>query len=123
MASPRKAMGDRGEALAVQALQTRGYQILARNWRCARGEIDIVACHSGCYAFVEVKTRRSHGGEQPEDGFTPAKARRLVALAQAYLAQAGLDDVDWRIDLVAVELDGRGAMARLDVIPGVAVDP
>ena len=122
MAFSRKAMGDRGEALALQALRAKGYEILARNWRCAQGEIDIVARDGACYAFIEVKTRRSHGSEYPEDGFTFAKGRRLVALAQVYLAQEGLDDVDWRIDLVAIEVDGRGQVARLDVIPGVAVD-
>ena len=122
MAFSRKALGDRGEALAAQALRARGYEVLARNWRCNLGEIDIVARHGLCYAFIEVKTRRSHGSEYPEDGFTPAKERRLVALAQAYLAAQGLHDVDWRIDLVAIEVDGRGAVARLEVIPSVAVD-
>lgn len=122
MALSRRVMGKRGEALATEALRARGYEILARNWRCAWGEIDIVARHGPCYAFIEVKTRRSHGSEYPEDGFTPTKGRRLVTLAQTYLAQEGLDDVDWRIDLVAIEVDGRGQVARLDVIPGVAVE-
>jgi putative endonuclease len=122
MMRSRKQLGNVGETLAVQALRARGYEILACNWRCARGEIDIVARDGDCYAMIEVKTRRGHGSEYPEDGLTPAKARRLVALAQTYLAGRGLDDVDWRIDLVAIELDGRGQVARLDVIAGVAVD-
>ncbi|MBC7256272.1 MAG: YraN family protein, partial [Chloroflexi bacterium] len=114
-------LGAWGEALAERALVARGYSILARNWRCARGEIDLVAKDGACYAFVEVKTRRGHTVQQPEEAFTPAKARRLAELGEAYLAEQGLEDVAWRIDLVAIELDAYGGVARLEVITGVGV--
>ena len=121
MSTPRRRLGEWGEALAAQALAARGYTILARNWRTARGEIDIVARDGDCYAFVEVKARRGHITQRPEDALTPAKARRLAELAQAYLAEQGLEDASWRLDLVAIELDARGGLARLEVFPGVGV--
>ncbi len=121
MSAPRQRLGAWGEALAERALAARGYTILARNWRCARGEIDLVAQDGDCYVFVEVKARRGHATQAPEEALTPAKAQRLADLAQMYLAEQGLGEVTWRIDLVAIELDGRGSVARLEILPGVGV--
>jgi len=121
MSAPRQRLGAWGETLAERALVARGYTILARNWRCAHGEIDLVAKDGACYAFVEVKTRRGHAVQQPEEALTPAKARRLAELGEVYLAEQGLEDVAWRIDLVAIELDARGGVARLEIISGVGV--
>jgi len=53
---------------------------------------------------------------------TPNKLERLVELAETYLAEHDLENVDWRIDLVAIELDSRDGVRRLNVIPGVGVD-
>ncbi|MBC7315714.1 MAG: YraN family protein [Chloroflexi bacterium] len=121
MSASRQRLGAWGEALAERALAARGYTILARNWRCARGEIDLVAKDGACYTFVEVKTRHGHAVQYPEEALTPAKARRLAELGETYLAEQGLEDVAWRIDLVAIELDARGGVARLEVISGVGV--
>jgi len=118
----RKQTGSFGEALACDALARRGYELVERNWRCARGEIDIVARDGECWVFVEVKTRRGHAAELPEEGLTEGKAARLSELAQIYLMEHDLPDVDWRIDLVAVELSSRDEVRRLNVIPGVGVD-
>jgi putative endonuclease len=117
----RQQTGKLGEDLACRALEKRGYQIVARNWRCVGGEIDIIALDGDCYAFVEVKTRRSRRAGPPEDGLTEDKAERLLSLAEVYLGEQGLDRVSWRLDLVAIELDHRGAVQRLNVIPGVGV--
>ena len=84
--------------------------------------LDIVARDGDCWAFVEVKTRRGSRSELPEDGLTPSKVERLVELAETYLAEHDLENVDWRIDLVAIELDSRDGVRRLNVIPGVGVD-
>ena len=120
--SGRAETGRLGERLAGESLLKRGYQIVERNWRCPRGEIDIVARDGDCWVFVEVKTRRGQGTELPEDGLTRTKAQRLVELAQIYLSEHALTQVDWRIDLVAVELDLRGRLRRLNVVPCVAAD-
>lgn len=96
--------------------------IVERGWRTAQGEIDIVARDGDCWVFVEVKTRRGHTAGLPEEALTPRKAARLVELAQAYLAEHALSDVDWRLDLVAIELDAEGGVERLDVLPCVVMD-
>ncbi|MHB0859301.1 MAG: YraN family protein [Anaerolineae bacterium] len=115
--SNRKGTGALGEQLASDALVSRGYEIVARNWRCATGELDIVARDGACWVFVEVKTRRGRGRGLPEDAFTPRKGARVSQLAEQYLAEQGLADVDWRVDLIAVELGAGDRLSRLDVVP------
>ncbi len=113
--------GRLGEDQACRALRARGYEIVERNWRCPYGEIDIVARDGACWAFVEVKTRHGSRFSLPEEGMTEQKVARLVELAQIYIAEKALEDVDWRIDLVAIELDRRDRVRRLNIIPGVAL--
>ncbi len=121
-AASSKATGDLGERLALEALLRRGYEVVERGWRCARGEVDLVARDGSCWVFVEVKTRRGHGAGWPEEALTPAKGARLVELAQLYLAEHELGQVDWRIDLVAIELDRRDRVVRLNLVPAVVVE-
>jgi len=117
MSDDRKGLGARGESLAATYLQQQGYVILARNWRASRlGEIDIVAREEDCLVLVEVKTRRSRDYGLPEESVTPAKQARLLSLAQAYLAEeVGDQDVNWRIDVVAVEISPRGKVQRMEL--------
>ena len=63
MPSQRSQLGNRGEQLAAQYLVQRGYTLIARNWRCAHGEIDIVALADSSIVFVEVRTRRADSVE------------------------------------------------------------
>lgn len=113
----RRQLGQWGESVAAYHLEALGWQIVARNWRCARGEIDLVAQAGEILVFVEVKTRRGRALGTPEEGVTPAKGRKLLELAQIYLYKHELADVDWRIDVVAVELDSGGKLLRCDHIP------
>ncbi len=116
MPSPRGRLGLLGEERAAAHLAGAGYALLARNWRCAIGEIDLVAQLGDQVVFVEVKTRR-RGAWSPEESVGPAKAGRLVALAYAYLEAAGAAaDTPWRIDVVAVEVDRAGRVVRLEQI-------
>lgn len=117
----RAAIGRLGEELACQELERRGYEIVARNWRCAAGEVDLVAKESGCLAFIEVKTRRAHGG-LPEEGLTTRKMERIIAVAQHYLGQADLGDISWRIDLVAIQLGANDHVQRLSIQPAMSPD-
>ena len=110
-----KQLGDIGERLAVDHLEAAGLEILARNWRCRRGEVDVVAHDDAGYAFVEVKTRRGDAFGAPEEAITPDKADRLRATAQEWLVEhVGDAAVDWRIDLVAVELTPQGRLLRIE---------
>ena len=117
MSDARQKLGRWGEHVAATHLEAKGMLILERNWRCARGEIDLVAREDDALVFVEVKTRRGRALGLPEEALTPAKAQRLVMLGEAYLAEHELVDVPWRVDLVAVELDPHGKLLRCEHIP------
>ena len=117
----RKKLGAWGEKVAATKLEADGYRIVARNWRCQQGEIDLVAqAGDGLLAFVEVKTRKGRAMGLPEEALTPHKGRKLIQLAQIYLGEHDLD-VDWRIDLVAVELDSGGKLLRCEHIPNAVL--
>lgn len=122
MADDRKALGKWGEGLAARYLEEQGYQIVARNWRTRQGELDLVAQAGEMLVFVEVKTRRGRAAGTPEEGVTQRKGRQLLELAQAYLLAHELEDVEWRIDVVAVELDGHGRLLRCEHIPNAVTD-
>ena len=117
MSSTRQKLGRWGEGVAATYLEAQGMQIVARNWRCARGEIDLIVRDGEDLVFVEVKTRRGRDLGLPEQALTPAKARKLVMLGQTYVAEQDLVDLAWRVDLVAVELDSKGKLLRCEHIP------
>lgn len=120
MTDNRKRLGAWGESVAALQLEADGYRIVARNWRCSQGEVDLIAQAGEELVFVEVKTRRGRGMGSPEEGLTPAKQKKLLKLAQLYVAEHDLD-VDWRIDLVAVELDKSGKLLRVEHIPNAVL--
>lgn len=109
----RRGLGRRGEELAARHLAAKGYEILIRNWRCETGELDLVVKDGECLALVEVRTRRGRALGSPEESITPAKQARLAALAEAYV-QATEWPGDYRIDIVAVEMDLGGRLLRVD---------
>ena len=101
--------GQAGEDLACRHLEREGLRIVARNFRCRVGEIDIVATEGDVHVFVEVKQR---GGGSHGAGFeavTPPKRRRIVAAARQYAARRGLMDAALRFDVVSIDggQDGR----------------
>ena len=100
------------QAVIAGALQKAGLSILARNWRCRAGEIDILAREGEAVVVVEVKTRRGRQAGTPEQGVDDPKRRKLCALAQAYVDATGWEG-PVRIDVVAVELDSAGHLLRL----------
>jgi putative endonuclease len=117
----RGGFGRHGEELAARHLAAKGYHIVARNWRCPRdgtvavagGEIDLVARDGDELAIVEVRARRGRAYGSPEESITAAKQARLVDLAEAYVQAEGWPG-PWRIDVVAIEMDRRGRLLRLD---------
>jgi putative endonuclease len=116
----RQRLGAWGERIAALHLQGKGYEIVARNWRCALGEIDLVARAGELWLFVEVRTRRGTALGTPEESMTRGKAERVLKLAQQYLWEHGLEDVEWRVDLVAVELGSDGRLVRCEQIENMA---
>lgn len=120
MTDVRVKLGRRGEELAVIELVRQGYEIVARNWRCQVGEVDVVARQGNAYHFFEVRTRR--GGEcgTPEESLTPSKQQRMINVALTYLGEHDLNDVDWRVGLVAVEMDRQHRLLRLEVYDSIS---
>jgi putative endonuclease len=116
MKGARKRLGDAGEEIAARELVRRGYVVRERNWRCPEGELDLVAEQGETLVFVEVRTRRGDHFGTPEESITLAKRAHLIAAAQAYLEAHSLQDRDWRIDVVAVEMSAQGQLLRVDVI-------
>jgi len=114
MSDPRRQLGDWGEHWAAQFLQTQGYEVAERNWRCAAGELDLIAWEGGCLVFVEVRTRRGRSYGTPEESVTAAKQAKLIELAQIYMQEHPKLECNWRIDVVAVEL--RRGQPRVNLI-------
>ena len=94
--------GNYGETAALGFLQARGYTILERNYKCFGGEIDIIAKHNEYIVFVEVKYRKSLAAGLPRIAVTRAKQRQIAKAALGYISQTGLDNTDFRFDVVEV---------------------
>ena len=120
MSDARVKLGRRGEELAVAELTRCGYEIVARNWRCQVGEVDVVARRNEAWTFFEVRTRRGREFGTPEESLTPAKQQRMIDVALTYLAEHDLNDVDWRVGLVAVEMNRAGQLLRLEVYDSIS---
>ena len=102
-----KTLGDIGEKIAEEYLKGKGYKILDINFRYKKlGEIDLVAEKGGEVIFFEVKTRMKKGISEfmPEDNITYQKQKKLIKLAQIWLAKRKLNEVDWQIDILAIEV-------------------
>lgn len=99
---PKDALGRFGEDLAVQRLRQEGLRILDRNWRCAVGEIDIVAREGDCLVICEVKTRRRLTHGSPVEAVGPRKMRRLRELAVHWLAEHRMYVPAIRFDVIGV---------------------
>lgn len=132
----RKRLGDAGEGLAAEWLARRGFVIVERNWRASdggfgrelAGEIDLVAeelaanlVQGGAVeawrVLVEVRTRRGDAWGTALQSITPQKARKMRALATAYIQASGWQG-PWRIDVVAVQMDARGVLQGVEHVRG-----
>ena len=111
-------LGKYGEQLAAEYLQRAGLRILARNWRCAEGEIDLVAADRRVLVAVEVKTRSSTAFGTPLEAVTPKKRSRLRRLAVQWVVANGVLFDEVRVDVVEVLKDEQGGCS-LDHIKGI----
>jgi putative endonuclease len=98
--------GRRGEDMASSYLRDSGYEILARNYRFGRCEIDIVARKGNTLVFVEVKTRRSRSFGHPILSVTASKTRNIVKTAGQFIERTGLDSLEVRFDVITVMFEG-----------------
>ena len=100
--------GSRGESVACRLLEQRGYRVLARNFRCRGGEIDIVAQDGDALVFVEVKERSSARHGTGWEAVTQEKRRRIVHAARLFAARRGLSEGPIRFDVVSIDRDPQG---------------
>jgi putative endonuclease len=98
----RRWFGSRSERAAVRFLRLLGYRILARNYTCPRGELDLVALDGRCVVFVEVRSTETDDLERPAASVDRAKQRRLTDVALHFLQRHGLLEHAARFDVLAV---------------------
>ncbi|MAX69898.1 MAG: endonuclease [Flavobacteriaceae bacterium] len=94
-------LGKKGEQLAVDFLLKNSYEILERNYRFDKAEVDIIAQKDDILAIVEVKTRSSLDFGNPQDFVKPKQIKNLVKAVDAYITENDLD-VEARFDIVAI---------------------
>ena len=97
----RAELGIRAEELCAELLRKAGLRVLARNWRCRHGEIDLVAEEGGTLVFAEVRFRRDERFGGAAESVTMAKQARLIAAARLYLMRH--PDVDCRFDVLLLD--------------------
>jgi putative endonuclease len=111
-------VGRYGEDVAARYVSEVGWEVLARNWRCAAGELDILALDGCELVAIEVKTRRTVTFGSPAEAVTHRKLRRLRRLAAAWLASQERHFPGVRVDVIAVTVPRAGA-AQIEHLRGV----
>lgn len=105
MNSFNKEMGKYGEELAYNLLAEKGYEIIQKNYRYGKGEIDIVARDGDTLVFVEVKTRTNLNYGVPEEAITKNKINQLRKVGSMYLSEKNIEDTLVRFDVIAILLE------------------
>lgn len=102
--SYKKQTGKIGEDLACNYLESKGYQIIERNFLCKQGEIDIIAQDKNEKVFIEVKTRTNIRYGYPADAVTNIKQKHMVKATEYYLYKHFIKDEYIRLDIIEVYL-------------------
>jgi putative endonuclease len=106
----RAALGRRGERIAARFLKRAGFKILAKNYRCPAGELDLIALDGVQIVFVEVKTRTGEQAEDVERAVHPRKQAKLLHVARYYLtAHPAAHDHPCRFDIVGIVAQDDGS--------------
>ncbi len=113
MATYQKKIGEIGEGLAADYLESKGYCILDRNFSSRFGEIDLVADCEDCLVFVEVKTRTTDTFGMPEDSITKSKLMKIESAGLMWLQTHPGVTEDWRVDVISIILDSKGDLKDL----------
>jgi putative endonuclease len=108
MTKTTKQFGDEGEEIAVEHLLKKGYEIVERNYRFGKGEIDIVAKdpETNFTVFIEVKSKKNLEFGDPVYSVTKNKMKQIKRMAELYLYDKEIATIDCRFDVVAVFLRG-----------------
>jgi putative endonuclease len=119
--SEKNDLGKKGEEIAREFLQLKGYQILDVNWHFGHKEIDIVARQGNEIVVVEVKSRLENYAEEPWEAVTTGKIRNIVEVADAWLI-ANKIDLETRFDVVSIVFHRDGS-TRIDHFEGAFIPP
>ena len=103
-----RALGRRGEEMALEYFRRKGYRVVERGFRLFRGEIDIIAYDGPTLVFIEVKTRTTTEFGLPEEAVTPAKQSQIRKIARGFLVERGLGEPDCRFDVLALLVPEEG---------------
>ncbi|TCZ79948.1 YraN family protein [Paenibacillus albiflavus] len=113
----RKATGRLGEELAAVQLEAQGYRIIARNWRCRTGELDIVAEYNNVIAIIEVRTRKASGRfGLAKESIDYRKQKQVRETAQVYIHQHKQYHHSIRFDVMSVELTKANELIQIEHI-------
>lgn len=114
MTGRRQEVGRRGEEVARAFLRRRGVRILAENFVCAAGEIDLIGRDGDTLVFIEVKARTSDAFGPPHLAVHRRKQRQIIRAAQWYLAERRTPEVPCRFDVLALAFPTDGATPRVE---------
>ncbi len=118
----KRETGAAGEKLACNFLCNNGYTIIQQNYRCRDGEMDIIAQKQETLVFFEVRTKKSFIFGSPEESITDKKREKLKTVAENYGQDHGGLPPQWRIDLIAIELNCHGKCNRIEIIENAIED-
>ncbi len=99
-----KALGDRGELLAAEFMSRHGYEIVERNFRYNRAEIDLIARKDDVIVFCEVKTRKSNTYGTGEEAVDGRKQQQIRKAADGYVTAREIENIEFRFDVIVVDL-------------------
>jgi putative endonuclease len=105
----RSERGRTGEDAALRVYERRGFALVARNWRCQLGELDLVVVRRDLLVFSEVKSRSGPAFGGGYEAVTWAKRRKIRSLAEAFLQRNAFERARVRFDVASVWLGARGA--------------
>jgi putative endonuclease len=114
MTRARLELGKRGEELALRKIKRLGYRCIVRNYRCALGEVDLIAKDGDTLVFIETKTRKGAPLAYAKEAVDARKKRQLSKVALAFMKANNCCEVKSRFDVVAVSLQGK--QERVEVI-------
>ena len=111
----RSALGIEGEDATARLYEEHGYLVLARNWRCRIGELDLVLARDDVLVFCEVKTRSGAGFGGGYEAVTSRKQAKLRSLAEAFLLATRTSPSSMRFDVASVATAGSGRGATVEL--------
>ncbi|BCJ85236.1 YraN family protein [Effusibacillus dendaii] len=116
MKDQRLQTGRQGEQLAKRYLESQGWHIVATNWRCRAGEIDIVAQDGNCLVFVEVRTRTSNRFGSPSESVDWRKQKKIRQVASIFLSMNTVCVSRIRFDMISIRMVENGQTPALEHI-------